>query len=227
MQEAAFFGNIFVSPPKAYYCNGSDWDRGPVMGRIGSTSGSPYVNPFGGNATCASRCAGGPDGYTNCAGFTKVITVYRDFDPGRGYKIRNLASGFVMDVLNWSKAPGAPITLYTSNPNGGSNQVFSIERVNSSTPSGHYRLRNKNSGLYMAVKGGSTAANAAITQEALSSGQEQLWNLIQVHAGQYILENVKSRLLLNSNGSRALNAPVVQNGRGFYTDSQMWKLQLI
>ena len=49
MQEGAFFGNIFVSPPQAYYCNGYDWDRGPVSGRIGATqTGSPYKNPFSG-----------------------------------------------------------------------------------------------------------------------------------------------------------------------------------
>ena len=39
MQEGAFFGNIFTSPPQAYFCNGYDWDRGPVAGRIGADDG--------------------------------------------------------------------------------------------------------------------------------------------------------------------------------------------
>src|SRR6185436_12394159 len=47
--EAAFFGNIFVSPLRAYYCNGPDWERVPVMGRIGAeTTDTIFRNPFSG-----------------------------------------------------------------------------------------------------------------------------------------------------------------------------------
>src|SRR2546430_2241652 len=38
-EEGSFFGNIFVSPPKAYYCNGKDFDVGVVPGRIGAGLG--------------------------------------------------------------------------------------------------------------------------------------------------------------------------------------------
>ena len=42
-QEGSFFGNIFVSPPKAYYCNGKDFDSGTVPGRLGvGQSNAPY-----------------------------------------------------------------------------------------------------------------------------------------------------------------------------------------
>ena len=85
MQESAFFGNIFVNPPKAYYCNGFDWDRGPAAGRIGATqSGSPYSNPFGTNALCKNSCSTVGrvgEAYGSCDGYNNVITVYRDFRP--------------------------------------------------------------------------------------------------------------------------------------------------
>ena len=35
-QEGSFFGNIFVSPPVANYCNGSDFNSAVVPGRLGA-----------------------------------------------------------------------------------------------------------------------------------------------------------------------------------------------
>src|SRR6185503_2625163 len=78
IQESAFFGNIFVSPPKNYFCNGRDWDRGPVAGRL---AGGPYVNPYGTNALCANNCSSvGTFGeaFGACGSYSKVITVWRD-----------------------------------------------------------------------------------------------------------------------------------------------------
>ena len=40
-QEGAFFGDIFTSPPYAYYCGGKDFGVSPIPGRIGSTQVSP------------------------------------------------------------------------------------------------------------------------------------------------------------------------------------------
>ena len=34
-QEGSFFGNIFASPPQAYFCNGKDFELGVVPGRLG------------------------------------------------------------------------------------------------------------------------------------------------------------------------------------------------
>lgn len=229
MQESAFFGNIFVSPPVAYYCNGDDWDRAPVLGRLGANWwDSPYTNPFGGNTLCSARCSKEADGYTNCAGYTRVVTVYRDFDYGRGYKIFNQANGLVMEATEWSKAVGAPINFYTSNPNGGSNQVFMFIRSNSDSITGMYRLQNKNSGLYLSMQNASTAANTRVVQDSLQYGRyEQLWRMIPVSGGTYVIQNVKSGLYLNSNGAAHLGAPVVQSGTGGYSTAQMWKLELI
>ena len=58
-QEGSFFGNIFVSPPVANYCNGSDFNSAVVPGRLGAQQvGSPYKNPFTGAGLCSANCVG-------------------------------------------------------------------------------------------------------------------------------------------------------------------------
>ena len=41
-QEGSFFGNIFTSPPQAFYCNGKDFNVGLVPGRLGASAGSDH-----------------------------------------------------------------------------------------------------------------------------------------------------------------------------------------
>ncbi|HXU04453.1 MAG TPA: hypothetical protein VN903_26005, partial [Polyangia bacterium] len=83
-EEGSFFGNIFVSPPTAFYCNGKDFDVGVVPGRIGAGLGNaPYRDPFGGSGYCRDNCtpADIPDqnaGYKACMGYNHVITVWRN-----------------------------------------------------------------------------------------------------------------------------------------------------
>ncbi len=56
-QEGSFFGNIFTSSPKAYYCNGNDFDSGVVPGRLGAGQvGAPYADPFGTPGLCRTSC---------------------------------------------------------------------------------------------------------------------------------------------------------------------------
>ena len=84
-QEGSFFGNIFISPPKMYYCDGSGFDVGVVEGRIGAngTTG-PYTNPFGGGkGYCKDNCTAQDipnqnDGFKACMGYNHVVTVWRD-----------------------------------------------------------------------------------------------------------------------------------------------------
>ena len=86
-EEGSFFGNIFVSPPTAFYCNGKDFDVGVVPGRIGAGLGNaPYKDPFGGTGYCRDNCtpADIPNqnaGYKACMGYNHVITVWRNPDP--------------------------------------------------------------------------------------------------------------------------------------------------
>jgi hypothetical protein len=84
-QEGSFFGNIFVSPPKAYYCEGAGFALGVVPGRIGATQvGAPYTNPFTGwkSLYCKDTCtfadgAAANDGYKACFGYNNIVTVWR------------------------------------------------------------------------------------------------------------------------------------------------------
>ena len=89
-EEGAFFGNIFISPPKAYYCYGPGAFASPAPGRIGSTqTNPPYVNAFG---TSDGLCATVPhctpadkpyqtNGFKTCNGGGinyPAITVWRE-----------------------------------------------------------------------------------------------------------------------------------------------------
>jgi len=82
-QEGSFYGNVFQSPPKMYYCNGRNYNTGVVPGRIGSGNlNAPYTNPAGYNAYCDSFCtpADHPNeqsGYKACGGYNAIVTVWR------------------------------------------------------------------------------------------------------------------------------------------------------
>jgi hypothetical protein len=90
-QEGSFFGNIFTTPPRAYYCGGPGFGTNVVPSRIGATRvAAAYVNPFGwAGAQCPlpgpgidSSCVNADypnsgDGYKACAGYNHVMTVWR------------------------------------------------------------------------------------------------------------------------------------------------------
>jgi len=224
LQEGAFFGNIFVTPPKPYYCNGFDFDRAPAGGRIGSTqTGSPYTNPFG---LCSSVCTTIGylnEAYTPCAGWNNVITTFRDFDPGLPYTICNLASGMCLAIKSNSTAAGGIIDLWPTNTNP--NQKWYFERVNNNTSSGDYRIRSAYSNLYLDIVTSSMVDGGLVDQWPNNGGANQMWNMIQIIAGSYLIENENSRLLLNAAGIAA-GQQMIQAGHGSYGDSQMWKLTL-
>ena len=81
-QEGSFFGNIFTSPPRAYYCGGRNINAAAVAGRLGAgSSGAPYTNPWG-NDMCEGHCTNSDSPYTQsgykvCNGNDAVITVWR------------------------------------------------------------------------------------------------------------------------------------------------------
>ena len=110
-------------------------------------------------------------------------------------------------------------------PLNSASQKFYFERMNSNSHDGNYRIRSNNSGLYVDMTGGSTAASGTMTQQYGNGGTNQLWNMIQISAGSYLIENEKSRLLLNARGINP-GSPLVQSGSGGYDDYQIWKLTL-
>jgi hypothetical protein len=228
MIESAFFGNIFVSPPKAYYCNGPDYDRAPVGGRIGAeTSSSVFHNPYSGEGLCNDNCQSNSDGYTSCSQYTKPITVYRDLDPSISYHIcRTYNTNSCLEVYNNSTASGAAIRLGAKSTSS-SRQQFYFERYNSNSHDGAYRIKSKLSGKYLSVAGGSSSDGAGIIQETSSTSlTQQRWNLREITRQSYVIENQRSMKWIDDrNGTNGYQA--IQDGGGStYDSSQEWKLIL-
>lgn len=81
-QEGAFFGDIFTSPPYAYYCGGKDLGVSPIPGRIGSAQVTPpYVDAYGTKGLCLPACTPADyphqgEGVKACSGWNEVINVW-------------------------------------------------------------------------------------------------------------------------------------------------------
>jgi len=170
-QEGSFFGNVFSSPPQAYYCDGEGYDLAVVPGRLGADqSGAPYTNPFGTNAACKKNCMAPPgpngsSGYTSCNKFKHVVTVYRDWDANTPYQVCSRATGACMTAPSTS---GGNITMTAAT--GAVDQQFYVGRV---TP-GQYRLCSISSGLCLAPAPGTAAP---VQQAAYTGATNQLWTI--------------------------------------------------
>ncbi|HET6146881.1 MAG TPA: hypothetical protein VFH68_05070 [Polyangia bacterium] len=81
-QEGSFFGDIFTSPPSAYYCGGPDFRINPIPGRIGTAQVMPpYTNAAGTGGKCLPACTPADyphqtEGVKACYGWNEVITVF-------------------------------------------------------------------------------------------------------------------------------------------------------
>jgi hypothetical protein len=227
MQESAFFGNIFTSPPRAYFCNGFDWDRGPASGRIGANQkGSPYTNPFGTNELCQNHCSrAGYTGqeYGSCGGYNNVVTVYRDFDPTMAYNICSVTTGLCLEVNQKSLLAGAVIEQ--APPGGYDHQKFFIERISADSDSGKYRVRGKMSGLYLDISHAATGNGGGLVQWGWTGAANQQWWLIQSLGSSYLFSNVNSNLLLYGADTTAYDQ-IVQHGSTKSGDTQLWRITI-
>jgi hypothetical protein len=174
-QEGSFFGNIFVTPAQAYFCNGEDFDLGTVPGRLGvGQNDAPYSDPFGATASCSKYCTAANsagDGYSLCNGFKHVVTVYRDWDPNTDYKICSRSTGTCLSVSGSSTSDGAPIVL-ASYANA-SNQKFRITRISD----GIYKICGTETGRCLSPNG------TGLEQKAYA-GSRQQWK-VSPHVGAY------------------------------------------
>jgi hypothetical protein len=224
-QEGSFFGNIFVSPPQAYYCNGKDFDLGVVAGRLGATqSGTPYVNPYGSSsAQCSVFCAAhGTDGFNSCpvwnpyATFSHVVTVWRNFDPNTQYKICNKSGGLCLDNAG-STADKAK--LVQSAYKGASSQKWNIVV----TSTGKYKLTSVASAKAVATLNGGTASGTALMQTTYTGASTQIWTILSLYAdpGFYkIASSSNANLVVSPNGT----TPEVDTYIG--ADTQKWQINV-
>jgi alpha-galactosidase len=86
----------------------------------------------------------------------------------------------------------------------------------------YYTIANANSGLQLAVSGGSTSAGAAIVQQTADGGHDQEWQLVPTGAADTyrIVNRASGQLLDVPGGSTASGTPLVQNPDDNATDSQ-------
>ena len=184
-QEGSFFGNIFVSPPQAYFCNGKDFELGVVPGRLGvGQSGAPYVNPFPDAGYCQDHCTAAPashlgDGYQACNGFSHVVTVWRNFDPATAYKICNRGSGMCLDTF--LGATGNLTKIVQTPYSGASSQQW---RINQISP-GNYKLTNVKANRVLDVLGGVPFNGVTTILYGSWSAASQLWNFLPTGDGNY------------------------------------------
>ena len=81
-QEGSFFGDIFTSPPYAYYCGGRDFGISPIPGRIGGAqTAPPYTDAYGTKGLCLPSCTPADyphqsEGVKACSGWNEIITVW-------------------------------------------------------------------------------------------------------------------------------------------------------
>ena len=211
-QEGSFFGNIFTSTPKAFYCNGKDFDQGVVPGRLGaSQSGAPYSDPFA-SSYCLNNCTSSAspnsgDGYTSCNGYKHVVTVWRNFDPNTNYKICNRSTAKCIDVVGSGTANTNQIVqnAYT----GLASQKWKIIQKSP----GQYGVVNVNSAKCMDVGNGATTSGAYVQQYTCAFQANQLWNFTPTGDGYY-----KFSPGSNANGSLG----VLSGYTGAGTPIQQW-----
>ena len=226
-QEGSFFGNIFISPPVANYCNGKDFDSATVPGRLGvGQSGAPYTNPFGGNSQCSGYCvaAASPyaaDGYKQCQTNTHVVTVWRNFDVATQYKICNKSTGKCLEVAGASTAAGAAIAHRTYT--GATNQKWIITQISPKK----YKIVNVNSGKALDLTGAKTVDATPVIQSTYSGAASQLWSLISLsdQAGMYTVS--PSSKLTNSiqpAGGYNVDGAAVQEITFNTADFQKWSI---
>jgi hypothetical protein len=114
---------------------------------------------------------------------------------GAGYfRVTNESGSKIIDVPDESSEAGTHLHLWDYN--GGAHQVWRGEDLGN----GDFRIRNKKSGLYIGVVGGSTSAAAAIEQQACG-GDEQRWRIQAVQnnsslGGRRLLDRISSESIL-------------------------------
>jgi len=172
--ESAFFGNLFSSTGiKAYYCNGSDYERTPVAGRIGAeTSTTIFHNPYSGEGMCNDNCSSNSDGYTTCSQYRHPVTVYRDLDTQNYYSLcegePTTSPACVTDsVTGYGK-------LYAYDGTQGQMHM-KFERVSTATSQGQYKIKGAYSGKYLSVD-----SSGQLVWAASSTSTTQRWNLVEI-----------------------------------------------
>jgi hypothetical protein len=232
-QEATFFGNIFTSPPQAYYCDGAGYSGGRSIaaGRVNGDDNTIVKNPFGspvycsntsGNVAYYSSGASTPDGYSQISyqhAWTHPVTTWRaaTYSPQfstdyiyRIYAFSTRANPLLVDVPGQNSNPGTPLDQWPESSNGGGSrlQIFSAA-------SGNWTIRpawdtNK------CVDAGAGANGSVPTIQSCNGGTRQQFSITGNGGyGTVYIKNVASNRCLgsaaNSSGAATGLYDCVQN----------------
>ena len=208
VQEGAYFGSL-TRPASdgnlhAWYCEGRDYKKGLVPGRLGATGANNFfVNPWGSGALCDDHCTKyGSDGYTSCNGVSNPVTVWRQasynpaFDDDYIYKLVNVKSKMVLDVSGgYTGENGSIIQWYDNN---GSNQHWRIIQVATS----QWKIISVSSGKVVTDRYGSSANVMTNSYNGTSTDN---W-AIDDHNGHFIIRNKATNAYLRAMDSNAASA---------------------
>jgi hypothetical protein len=197
----------------AWYCNGRDYTKGLVPGRLGADATSNlYQNPWGKDALCDAHCtAHGTDGYTSCNGVSNPLTVWRQasynpvFDNSYLYQLTNVNSGLVLDITGGHTSDNTPVNQYV--PQGSSNQHFQIFQVADS----QWKIVDTHSGKTITDR---TGPSAVTTINSYSGASTDNW-AIDDHNGHFIIRNKATNAYLQAQSTaRSTTIGVTTNYTG-------------
>jgi hypothetical protein len=218
----------------AYYCNGRDYQKGIVPGRLGADDTSSfYKNPFGAGALCDNYCTSKHtttkpdgtsvvDGYGACDGIANPITVWRKasynpvFDDNYVYKLVSASSHLALDVYYAATAENTAVDQYNSLNQA--NQHFRIIQVASS----QWKIISMNSGKAITNRNGTTAN---VQMNSTSGASTDNW-AIDDHNGHFILRNKSTNSYLHSPGSSVAAFVNVTNSYSGAADTD-WDLIVV
>lgn len=138
--------------------------------------------------------------------------------PGEYILVPTCASSRALTIQGGSTKSGANAYIYKNSKMA--RQVFVI----SSAGNGQYRIRNKNSGKYLEVKGGSFKNKANIRQNAKMTRPRQRWYFIE-NGNYYIIQAcyTNTRVMTVAKSANANKANVYTYSY-YGSDGQLWKL---
>jgi hypothetical protein len=223
-QEGSFFGNIFVSPPTALYCNGKDFDKGLVPGRLGAnTANAPYKNPSS-TTYCKDYCVAADgsasnDGYKSCGSYKHVVTVWRNFNPTVNYKIVNRHSGQCLDVTGASKDDKVVLNQFPFK--NAANQLWNLVQISPLK----YRVTNVNSGKVVDAAGGWTGNGGVVQQYTYNGGPNQMWSFTPTGDGFYKFSpGTSPNGVIDVPANSTADSTVVQQYTANGGDNQQWSI---
>ncbi len=147
------------------------------------------------------------------------IRANRKFSNGYYVLIPQCAPTRALTIRNDSTAANASVV--SAKYTGKASQIFYLNRRSDGT----YTLKNKNSRLYLGIKGQSTKSGAVVRQRSFTGGNYQRWYIFKYHDYYMIQSTISRNLLAVRNSSSLNNAPVRIQSLHYGMKGEHWILR--